>query len=60
MSHCPYGLQMEKGIIPVVETLGDSIDFQVKFCDYAMHGQTELDEQVLQYCIMKEKIYSVS
>ncbi|HPO05776.1 MAG TPA: hypothetical protein PLQ36_01565 [Candidatus Gracilibacteria bacterium] len=53
MSHCPYGLQMEKGIIPAIETLGDKVNFQVKFCDYAMHGQKELDEQTLQHCIMQ-------
>lgn len=55
MSHCPYGTQMEKGIIPVIETLGDGIDFELKFCDYAMHGETELKEQLLQYCIQKEQ-----
>lgn len=51
MSHCPYGTQMEKGIIPVVKALGDKIDFKLKFCDYAMHDKKEMDEQVNQYCI---------
>ena len=55
MSHCPYGTQIEKGILPVVETLGDKIDFELKFCDYAMHGEPELDEQLNQYCIQKEQ-----
>lgn len=55
MSHCPYGLQMEKGIIPAIETLGDKIDFTVKFTDYAMHGEKELKEQMNQYCIQKEQ-----
>ncbi|MBN2015036.1 MAG: hypothetical protein JW778_07645 [Candidatus Altiarchaeota archaeon] len=54
MSHCPYGTQMEKGILPVVELLKDKIDFTVKFCSYAMHGKTELDEQLTQYCIQKD------
>jgi len=31
MSHCPYGTQIEKGILPVLETLGDKIDFKLKF-----------------------------
>jgi len=53
MSHCPYGTQMEKGILPVLETLGDSIDFELRFCDYAMHGKKELDEQLSQYCVQK-------
>jgi glutaredoxin len=54
MSHCPYGAQMEKGLLPVLEILGDKIDFQLKFCDYAMHGEKELDEQLEQYCVQKE------
>jgi len=55
MSHCPYGTQAEKGIIPVVELLGDKIDSSVKFVYYAMHGKTEIDEQTRQYCIQKEQ-----
>ncbi len=55
MSHCPYGTQIEKGIIPVVELLGDKIDFEVKFCNYAMHGETEVNEELSQYCIQKEQ-----
>ncbi len=55
MSHCPYGLQMEKGIIPVAKTLGNKIDFKIKFNDYAMHGEKELREELSQYCIQKEQ-----
>jgi glutaredoxin len=54
MSHCPYGTQIEKSILPVVELLQDKIDFELKFCDYAMHGQTELNEQLSQYCIQEQ------
>ncbi len=54
MSHCPYGTQIEKGILPVVEALGDELDFELKFCDYAMHGEKELKEELNQYCIQKE------
>jgi len=43
MSYCPYGLQMERGILPVVEKLGDKIDFKIKFCDYAMHEKQEIE-----------------
>lgn len=53
MSFCPYGTQIEKGILPVVETLGSKIKFNLKFVDYAMHGQNEVDENVRQYCIQK-------
>ncbi|MFA4942190.1 MAG: hypothetical protein WC564_00955 [Patescibacteria group bacterium] len=55
MSHCPYGTQIEKGILPVVEALGGKIDFKLKFCDYAMHGEKELKEELNQYCINKEQ-----
>lgn len=56
MSHCPYGTQMEKGILPVVKELGDKIDFELKFVNYAMHPtQGEVEEQLNQYCIQKEQ-----
>ena len=55
MSYCPFGTQMEKGIIPAVQALGDKIDFQLKFVDYAMHGPKELTENTTQYCIDKEQ-----
>ncbi len=55
MSHCPFGTQIEKGIIPVVEKLGDKIDFQLKFVNYAMHQKKELDQQLIQYCIDEEE-----
>ena len=54
MSYCPYGTQIEKGILPVLDALGDNVDFELKFCDYAMHDKKELDEQLNQYCIQKE------
>lgn len=55
MSHCPYGTQIEKGILPAVKQLGDKIDFELKFVYYAMHGETEVKEQTNQYCIQKEQ-----
>lgn len=55
MSYCPYGTQIQKGITPVVETLGKNIDFQLKFVSYAMHGEKELKENLVQYCIQKEE-----
>ncbi len=54
MSHCPYGTQIEKGILPVLDTLGDKIDFELKFVDYAIHDKVELNEQTQQYCIQKQ------
>lgn len=55
MSHCPYGTQIEKGIIPAIEALGNKVDFKLKFCDYAMHGEKELSEELTQYCIQKNE-----
>jgi len=56
MSHCPYGTQAEKGIIPVMELLGDKIDASIKFVYYAMHPtQGEVEEQLAQYCIQEEQ-----
>lgn len=55
MSYCPYGTQIEKGIIPVLELLGNKVDFELKFVDYAMHDKIELDENLVQYCIQKEE-----
>lgn len=56
MSYCPYGTQAEKGIIPVVELLGDKIDFKLRFVDYAMHPSVgEVEENLREYCIQKEE-----
>jgi hypothetical protein len=56
MSHCPYGTQIEKGLIPVMNLLGDKIDAEIKFVYYAMHpSQGEVEEQLNQYCIQKEQ-----
>jgi hypothetical protein len=55
MSHCPYGTQAEKGIIPAIEALGNNVDFHIRFVYYAMHGQTELNEELRQYCIQYEQ-----
>jgi hypothetical protein len=56
MSHCPYGTQIEKGLLPVVNALNDKIDFELKFVYYAMHPTAgEVEEQLNQYCIQKEQ-----
>lgn len=56
MSHCPYGTQAEKGILPTVGALGDTIDFEIKFVYYAMHPTYgEVEEQLDQYCIQEEQ-----
>ena len=54
MTHCPYGTQAEKGIIPVLELLGDKIDGEIKFVHYFMH-QPEETETPTQVCIREEQ-----
>jgi hypothetical protein len=54
MSYCPYGTQIEKGLIPAVKALGNAVDFKIKFVSYAMHGEKEVTENLLQYCIQKD------
>jgi hypothetical protein len=55
MAYCPYGTQAEKGILPAVRALGDKIDFKVRFVYYSMHGQKEVTENLVQYCIQKDQ-----
>jgi hypothetical protein len=53
MSYCPHGTQAEKGIIPVLEVLGDKIDFRMRYVSYLMHGEKEADENLREYCIQE-------
>lgn len=55
MSYCPYGLQMEKAVVPAWDLLKNKADFSIKFVNYIMHGKTEIDENNRQYCIQKEE-----
>ena len=43
MSQCPYGLQVENGIAPVLEKLGDAVDFKL---DFIGNGTVLLEGQV--------------
>lgn len=51
-TYCPYGLQMEKAMIPAAKLLGDSIDFKIRQIG-AMHGEAEKTEAKRQLCIEK-------
>jgi len=55
MSYCPYGTQMQKGMLPVLEALGNKIDFRLQFVSYAMHDKKELDENLRQYCVQRDE-----
>ena len=54
MTHCPYGTQAEKGFIPAILELGDSIDAEIKFVHYFLH-EPENDETPRQVCIREEQ-----
>ena len=60
MSQCPFGLQVEKGIAPVLEKMGADIDFSLEFIGQikdgvltSMHGQSEVDGNKVQLCAAK-------
>lgn len=55
MSYCPYGLQMQKAYLPVMELLKGKADMDVKWVSYIMHEKKEIDENDRQYCIQKEQ-----
>ncbi len=55
MSYCPYGLQMEKAILPVMKLLGEEADISIKFVSYIMHDWQEIEENTTQYCIQLEQ-----
>ena len=54
MTHCPYGTQAEKGMIPVLELLEKNIEGDIKFVHYFMHAPEE-DETPRQICIREEQ-----
>ncbi len=61
MSQCPYGTQVEDAMAPVLEKMGDAVDFSINFIGNAnpdgtfssLHGQPEVDEDIRQLCAMK-------
>ena len=54
MTHCPYGTQAEKGLLPAIDYLGDSIDATIRFVHYFMHTPEET-ETPRQVCIREEQ-----
>jgi hypothetical protein len=55
MSYCPFGLQMEKALLPAWQLLKDKTDIGIYFVSYLMHGKKEMEENLRQYCIQKEE-----
>jgi hypothetical protein len=57
MSKCPYGVQVEKAVAPVLEKLGGNVDFHVTFIGQkdgdqltSMHGPGEVTGDIAQLC----------
>jgi protein-disulfide isomerase len=63
MAFCPYGVQAENAMKPVVDLLGSKADIQVHFIAnvggttpdtiQSLHGTVEAQEDLRQVCIMK-------
>jgi predicted DsbA family dithiol-disulfide isomerase len=61
MSQCPYGTQVEDAVKPVLDKLGNSIVFTLNFIASenadgtfsSMHGQAEVDGDMMQLCAAK-------
>lgn len=60
MSYCPFGLQAEKMFLPVYDLLKDKAAMGVYYVNYTMHGFTEAEQNVRQYCISSEQIEKFS
>ncbi|MFH1787398.1 MAG: thioredoxin domain-containing protein [archaeon] len=54
MTHCPYGTQAEKGFIPTINALENSVDAKIRFVHYFMH-EPEETETPRQVCIREEQ-----
>jgi len=55
MSYCPYGTQMEKGVIPAMKLLNGKANFEIRFVSYTMHGAKEDEENSRQICLREEQ-----
>lgn len=68
MSYCPFGVQAEEKIIPIVKRFGDKIDFKLRFIARgkespspqditpftSLHGYPEVAENIRQLLIARE------
>lgn len=55
MTHCPFGTQAEKGILPALSSIGSKADVKIRFVHYFMHGDKEEQETYQQLCIREEQ-----
>lgn len=57
MSKCPYGVQVEKAVAPVLEKLGGNVEFHIAYIGdkkgdelSSMHGPSEVTGDIAQLC----------
>ncbi|HTR55205.1 MAG TPA: thioredoxin domain-containing protein, partial [Kofleriaceae bacterium] len=57
MSKCPYGVQVEKAVAPVLDQLGGNVDFHIAYIGQkqgdqltSMHGPGEVTGDIAQLC----------
>lgn len=63
MSQCPYGLQVEDAIYPVLKSLGNNVNFSLYFIATenadgtfrSLHGQPEVDGDIVQVCAIEHE-----
>ena len=55
MSHCPYGVQMVKGLLPVWQEFQDKANIELRFVSYIMHGEQEVLDNSRIVCIREEQ-----
>ena len=61
MSQCPYGTQVEDAIYPVLEKIGERVDFNLNFISTdlgsgnfkSLHGEPETKGNIVQLCAAK-------
>lgn len=61
MSQCPYGTQVEDSFAPVLEDLGDNVNFRLEFIVSenpdgsfnSLHGQPEVDGNKIHLCVQE-------
>ena len=69
MSQCPYGVEVENAIAPIVKQLGGALEVQIQFIGdgkvgefTSMHGPSEVRGDIAQLCVAKhapEKLIDV-
>ena len=62
VSNCPYGLQMQRVLVPVMNALSSSANIKIRYIGsvsgntiISMHGDTEAQENLRQICLREEQ-----